>query len=39
MTDIDILGLGATAVDRLLYVPAHFPPNSKVNVLRNHAAA
>ncbi len=35
MTDIDILGLGATAVDRLLYVPAYPPPNSKVNVLRS----
>jgi len=35
MTDPDILGLGAAAVDHLLYVPAYPPPNDKVNVLRS----
>jgi sulfofructose kinase len=35
MAAIDILGLGVTAVDRLLYVPAYPSPNAKVNVLRS----
>ncbi|BCX03716.1 MAG: permease [Candidatus Roseilinea sp.] len=32
---IDILGLGATAVDHLIYVPAYPPPNVKSYVLRS----
>lgn len=32
---IDILGLGATAVDHLIYVPSYPPPNVKSYVLRS----
>lgn len=31
----DILGLGATAVDHLIYVPSYPPPNVKARVLRS----
>lgn len=32
---IDVLGLGATAVDHLIYVPSYPPPNVKTYVLRS----
>lgn len=32
---IDVLGLGATAVDHLIYVPSYPPPNVKSHVLRS----
>ncbi len=34
-TTVDVLGLGATAVDHLIYVPTYPPPNVKSSVLRS----